>query len=92
MDQKEQEQIIAIELLKNNQQILNEKMDAVRHELTIGFESVENKLYELRAEMKEIDTRNEKKYASILVERIVYGMVGLIITTILIALLALVVK
>gem|GEM_PF-1731940 len=92
MEQMEQEYIIAIELLKNNQQIMNEKMDAIRHDLTKGFESVETKISELRTEMNEMDTRNEKKYASILTERIVYGMVGIMISAIIVALLALIIR
>jgi len=92
MEQTEQEYIIAIELLKNNQQIMNEKMDAIRHDLTKGFESVETKISELRTEMKEMDTCNEKKYASILTERIVYGMVGIMISAIIVALLALIIR
>ncbi len=92
MEQMEQEYIIAIELLKNNQQIMNEKMDAIRHDLTNGFESVETKISELRTEMNEMDTRNEKKYASILTERIVYGMVGIMISAIIVALLALIIR
>lgn len=92
MEQMEQEYIIAIELLKNNQQIMNKKMDAIRHDLTNGFESVETKISELRTEMNEMDTRNEKKYASILTERIVYGMVGIMISAIIVALLALIIR
>lgn len=81
----DQEQTTQIELLKQSQKSMSEKLDELKDLVIKGFA-------EIKIEMKETDERNEKKFASKLTEKIVYGMAGALLLTILGAIASLVIR
>ena len=81
----EQEQTTQIELLKQSQKTMSEKLDELKDLVVSGFADI-------KKEMKETDEKNEGKFASKSTELIVYGMAGFIFLAFLKAIVESVIK
>ena len=69
------EQDIKINTLENNQTSMAEKLDDLKLTMVAGFKDIKQEFKTMREE-------NDKKYASKLTEKIVYGLVSLIVITV----------
>ena len=79
------EQTTQIELLKQSQKSMSEKLDELKDLVVSGFADI-------KKEMKETDEKNEKKFASKLTEKIVYAMAGAMLLAVIGAVMSLVIK
>lgn len=81
----DQEQTTQIELLKQAQKTMSEKLDELKTLVVKGFDDIAEK-------MEKTDEKNEKKFASKFTEKVVYGMAGVMLLAILKAIIDLVLK
>ena len=88
----EQEQTTQIELLKQSQKMTNDKIDNLKGVVVSGFKDLKLEISEIKNDMKEMDVKNEHKYASKLTEKIVYGLVSLILVAVIGAVITLTLK
>ena len=93
---RDNEQDLKIKDLENNQQFMAEKIDDLKSTVISGFSDIKKELKAQREchaeDLKSIRIENEDKYASELTEKIVYGLVGLIVFTVFLAILTLVIN
>lgn len=69
------EQDLKINTLENNQLSMAEKLDDLKTTMVAGFKDIKQEFKTMREE-------NDLKYASKLTEKIVYGLVSLIVITV----------
>ena len=76
--------------------VTKEYCKQTRDFMTNEFKEIRNAINDLALEVKglpeKIHEKSDKRYASILTEKIVYALIGLIVSSVVIALIALVLK
>lgn len=83
--ERDNKQELDIAILQNNYSNMSEKIDKLEKTVVKGFEDI-------KTELVCIKDSSDKKYASKLTEKIVYGMVALIVVGALTAMLTIIYK